>query len=260
MEVRRSKIEDLGLNKRKRTFKQSTVSLQSSFLYLRSSILYPLSSILVLSAITIASAQDAPAELKNKIDASIQTAYQTAVARFPCKIGTRGKPKMLRWEQVDRCLNDAAGRVNWEGLRGRLAELRKEFPSVGADAFASTLEASLSAYAVAYDRVFVVKDPETLVPLTNSLLKFLPSDSLLNLPVYDKAGTQVGTFLGTYSYERTGGLASANKYSLALFQYADRNGNVQPAADKLLLDSFGVPWKEAQAQKGFRLPRRANDE
>jgi hypothetical protein len=115
------------------------------------------------------------------------------------------------------------------------------------------VEASLSAHALTFDRVFVVKDPETLVPLTNSLLKFLPADSLLNLPVYGKAGTQVGTFMGTYSYERTGGLASANKYSLVLFQYADRNGNVQPAGDKLLLDSFGISWKEAQGQKGFRL-------
>jgi hypothetical protein len=33
----------------------------------------------------------------------------------------------------------------------------------------------------------------------------------------------------------------------------DRNGNVQPAADKLLLDSYGVPWRDARAQRGFRL-------
>jgi len=165
---------------------------------------------------------------------------------------------MLRWEQVDRCLKDAAGRVDWEGLRGQLVDLRKEFPSVRADAFVSAVDSSLSAHAITYDRVFVVKDPETLVPLTNSVLKFLPSDSLQTLPVYDKGGTQVGTFIGTYSYERTGGLASANKYSLVLFQYADRNGNVQPAGDRLLLDSFGVPWKEAQSQRGFRL--KLNDE
>src|SRR5213593_4775563 len=130
-------MEDRRLNSQNVAFPNSTV-------YLRSSIFYPLSFILVISALAIASGQDPPAELKNKIDASIQTAYQTAVAHFPCKVGTRGKPKMLRWEQVDRCLNDAAGRVDWEGLRGQLAELRKEFPSVGADAFASTLEASLS--------------------------------------------------------------------------------------------------------------------
>jgi hypothetical protein len=72
--------------------------------------------------------------------------------------------------------------------------------------------------------------------------------------VTDKYGTDVGTFAGTYAYERTGGLATANTYRLVLFQYRDRNGNIQTAADKLLLDSFGVPWKSAMAQRGFCLP------
>ena len=85
------------------------------------------------------------------------------------------------------------------------------------------------------------------------MLRYLPADSLQGVVVYDKLGANVGTFLGTYTYERSGGLASANAYKLTLFQFTDRNGNVQSGGDKLLLDSFGVPWKDARTHRGFRL-------
>jgi len=197
--------------------------------------------------------QEPAKEVKDKIDQAIQSAYQTASAGFPCKLKSKGKPKMLRWEEVDRCLNSAAERVDWDALRRELESLRAA-SRVSAEEFRGTVESGLSHHALTYERAFAVKNPEALLPLTNSLLKFLPADSLEDVPVFDRVGTQVGTFLGTYSYERSGGLASANTYRLALFQYTDRNGNVQPAGDKLLLDSFGVPWKEAQNRRGFRLP------
>ncbi len=216
-------------------------------------VMMPFSLALPLLLSAPGSWQQDPGRFNDKVDAAIQSAYQTASAQFPCKVKTRGKPKILRWEEVDRCLNEAARRVDWESLARQIEDSRKEYPSVTTDEFVAAVEAALSAHALSYERIFVIKDPRALVPLTNSLLKFLPADSLLNLPVYDKAGTQVGTFLGTYSYERSGGLASANKYRLALFQYADRNGNVQSAGEKLLLDSFGVPWSSASAQRGFRL-------
>jgi len=51
----------------------------------------------------------APAqEVKDEVEQAIQSAYQTASAGFPCKLKSKGKPKMLRWEEVDRCLNSAA--------------------------------------------------------------------------------------------------------------------------------------------------------
>ena len=49
------------------------------------------------------------------------------------------------------------------------------------------------------------------------------------------------------------GLASANMFRLVLFQYTDRDGQVQSSTERLLLDSFGVPWKDARSRKGFRL-------
>ncbi|PYV15671.1 MAG: hypothetical protein DMG07_09275 [Acidobacteria bacterium] len=194
------------------------------------------------------------AGLKEKIDPVIEGAYRSALDGLPCRIKTRGKPKMLRWEEVDRCLNTAAGRVDWPALARELESIRAAVRVVPAIEFNAAVEASLSAQAQSFEKVFAVKDDESLLPLTNSVLKFIPQDSLQNLPVFNRVGDEVGTFLGPYSYERTGGLASANTYRLTLFQYTDRNGNVQSANDKLLLDSFGVPWKRAAAQPGFRLP------
>jgi len=191
--------------------------------------------------------------MKDKTDAVIAQAYNTAATKFPCKIKTRGKVDMLRCEEVDRCLNRAAAEVDWNVLAKQLQDLRNSVSGVSGSDFAAAVELSLSAHALAYDKVFLVKNAKARLPLTNSLLKFLPADSLQNLPVFDRTGTQVGTFSGVYSYERSGGLAAANTFRLALFQYTDRNGNVQSASDKLLLDSFGVPWRDAVNQRGFRL-------
>jgi hypothetical protein len=92
-----------------------------------------------------------------------------------------------------------------------------------------------------------------LLPLSSSLLKFLPEGSLQDLPVFNKSGTKVGTFAGTYAFEKMGGI-SGTKNQLIQFQYTDLNGNMQGPPEGLLLDSFGVPWKEAISQPGFRMP------
>jgi hypothetical protein len=115
------------------------------------------------------------------------------------------------------------------------------------------VEASLSAQSLPYEKVFKVKDTDALLPLTNSALKFLPRDALQDLPVFDKTGTKVGAFAGTYSFERTGGSDSTGTYKLMLFQYMDLKGEMQSSSDRILLDSFGVPWADAVKKSGFRL-------
>lgn len=212
----------------------------------------PAIGVLVLLFSCAATAQEIPKPIHDEIEAAVEHAYQAAAAGFPCKIKSRGKPSMFRWEEVDRCLNGAAGRVDWDGLAVRLEKAR-ENARISTTEFQVSIDAALSARALPYEKLFVVKREDVLLPLTNSVLKFLPADSLYQLPVTDRVGIRVGTFLGTYSYERKGGLASANSYRLVLFQYADRSGNVQTSSEKLLLDSFGVPWKDARSQSGFRL-------
>jgi hypothetical protein len=193
-----------------------------------------------------------PQNVKDQIDSIISGAYQSASVQFPCKIGT-GQHRMMHWSKVDKCLNAAEGRVDWRGVSKQLEALRVPPVDFSISEFTAAVDVSIVAHALTFDKVLAVKDERALLPLTNSVLKFLPADSLHELPVFDRAGTNVGTFSGIYPYERQGGLASANVYRLMLFQYTDKNGNVQSASEKLLLDSFGVPWREARTQPGFRL-------
>jgi hypothetical protein len=212
-----------------------------------------LCAIILIGNLPSANAQEIPKPLNDKIDAIIVGAYEIAAAQFPCKIGTTGKFRMMRWQSVDRCLNGAAERVDWEGVSKQLEALRVEPTRVSINDFAAAVDVSLSSHAIPYERLFKIKDDRALMPLTNSLLRFLPADSLHDVAVIDKSGSHVGTFFGVYSFERQGGLATANTYRLTLFQYTDNTGNVQSATDRLLLDSFGVPWKDARSQPGYRL-------
>ena len=193
-------------------------------------------------------------DLQKQVDAVVQDAYQTASAMFPCELKAGGKPKMLRWQSVDKCLNLAYESVDWENISRRLQEIRAKGRNESAD-FLSAVEASLSAHAVIYDKVFTVKvkDDKALLPLSNSVLKFLPADSLLDLPVTDKTGKKIGTFSGKYTFEKMGEI-SGTKQLHSLFQYTDVKGEMQSSSDRLLLDSFGVSWKDAVQQRGFRLP------
>ena len=196
--------------------------------------------------------QSLPGDLQQQVDAIVQEAYRSASAKFPCELKAGGKPKMLRWQSTDKCLNSAYERVDWETISRRLQEIQEKSRNEPAD-FLSAVEASLSAHAVVYDKVFKVKDDKALLPLSNSVLKFLPADSLLDLPVTDRTGKKIGTFLGRYTFEKMGEISGTNQRH-SLFQYTDVNGKIQSSSDRLLLDSFGVPWKDAAPQRGFSLP------
>jgi hypothetical protein len=194
-----------------------------------------------------------PKDTIDNMDAIVAAAYQAAAAKFPCKVGTRRKPSMLRWQDVDRCLSEAVSRVDWVAFAARLNELRPaEIPSGD---FATAVETSLTRQAFQYEKVFRGKKDDTLLPLTHSILKYLPAGSLLDVPVFERSGNPIGTFLGVYFTERTGGLAAANSYRLARFQYRDPQGRIQsPSTRDNLYDSFGVPWGRAKTQPGFRFP------
>jgi beta-glucosidase-like glycosyl hydrolase len=200
-------------------------------------------------------AQNLSGELQKGIDEVVASAYQTASAGFPRKLRAQGASKMLKWQTVDGCLNDAYNSVNWSDLSERIAKLRERTGSLAGE-IPAMIESSLTAHALPYEKVFLVKNDEALLPLTNSILKFLPPDSLMDLPVFEKStGKRIGTFSGVYTYDRSGGLAAANKYRMAIFQYTDLKGSIQTptSENRLLLDSYGVPWKGAVSQPGFRL-------
>ncbi len=188
-------------------------------------------------------------EVVDQIDAAVTGAYAAALAKLPCKVGLRSKPKMLRWQDVDKCLSQAALRASWDAVETQLRSVRPA--GVSEDEFEAVIEVSLSKHALAYDQLFRVKNKEALLPLTNSILKYLPPDSLKDLPVYDQSGKPIGTFAGTFLHEHEGGMTDA---SLTLFQFADPQGKIQAPAERLLLDTYGVPWAQAATRPGFRLP------
>jgi hypothetical protein len=198
------------------------------------------------------SGQSSLEDLRAKVDTVVAAAYQSALARFPCELKAKGKAKMLRWQDVEKCLNSANDRVDWEDLSRQLRQIRENGGFQTID-LTSAVESSLSAQALPYSKVFSVKDIDALLPLSSSLLKFLPADSLVDLPVYDKSGKRIGTFSGVYTFEKVGEISGV-RHRHSLFQYTDMNGNIQASPDLLLLDSFGIPWKGAISQPGFRLP------
>ncbi|HTY64714.1 MAG TPA: hypothetical protein VMG30_20870 [Acidobacteriota bacterium] len=196
--------------------------------------------------------QGLPENLGQKVDVIIQEAYQSATEIFPCKLKAGGKPKILSWQTAEKCLNNAYERVDWAGISGRLREI-KERGGIESVDFQSAIEASLTAHAVPFNGVFKVEEKDVLLPLSNSVLKFLPVDSLMGLPVTDKTGKKVGSFSGVYTFEKVGEFSGIMQRH-SLFQYTDANGKMQSSSDRLLLDSFGVPWNDAAKQRGFRLP------
>jgi hypothetical protein len=212
-----------------------------------------LSSIFFAGLVASSFGQNLSADLRLKVDAVIATAYQAAASKFPCKAKPRGKAKILRWQDIEKCVNYAHDRVDWETLSLQLQKIR-EADRVDVVSMTEAIEASLSAQALPYSKVLIVKESKALLPLSNSLLKFLPANSLMNLPVYDAKGELLGSFSGIYAFEKRGGLSSANSYRMSSFQYTDLKGEMQAPAERFLVDLYGVPWKDAQSQPGFRLP------
>ena len=192
-------------------------------------------------------------QIKSRINTVISTAYESASVQFPCRLKSAGgKPSILRWQDVAKCLNRANDSVDWEDVSQQLQKIRIDYRLDPGEVIGMA-ESSFTAHALPFEKVFIVKDVKALLPLSSTLLKFLPEGSLQGLPVFEKSGKQVGAFSGLYLYDKSVSI-SGTRSPLTLFQYTDLDGNFHGTPEKLLLDSFGVPWKEAASQPGFRLP------
>jgi hypothetical protein len=158
----------------------------------------------------------------------------------------------MKWQEVDKCINGATARVDWDSLIAQLRSLRPR--NVMEGDFAAAVEEALTRHALPYEKVFLVKHKEPLLPLTNSVLKYLPPGGFMDLPVFELSGKeQVGVFAGVFVSERTGGLSSARPAALTLFQFSDPQGRMQVPSERLLLDSYSVPWNNMATLPGFRI-------
>jgi len=195
-------------------------------------------------------------EIVKKVDAIIAQAYREASVKLPCRLKTSGKAKMGRWKDVENCVNPAHDLVDWDSHAQALKKIREE-ERVSREDMALVVEAALTDHALTFDKVFLVNGKEegdALLPLSNSLLKFLPENSLSDLTLYNKKGELLGVLIGAYSFERSGGLEFLTGYNMVSFQYTDLIGIMQAPGERFLLDSYGVPWRDAWHQRGFRLP------
>ena len=211
----------------------------------------------ILAALCAANvlSQDYSPEFRVTIDSLIVSAYQTAAEEFPCKPDAGGNPRMISWKDLEQCLNDADDRVNWDGLSTQIEALRLNEGLLRQDV-TPVVESAFSEHVIPYNQVLIVKKKDALLPLSNTVLKFLPPEALKGLPVFDKKlKKQIGTFFSSFTFERSGGLSAANTYKLSMFQYTDLTGDLQTpiVSGGLLLDLFGVPWEDASTRPGFRL-------
>lgn len=134
--------------------------------------------------------------------------------KLPKKLKTRGKPRMARWEIVDRTLNDLAQR-----LQGRSCRFT-------------------------FGQIFENGRDDVLFPLTNTVVRIVPEASLSGLTVITREGHELGPYEGRVRFDRSGGLYALDKYSLYYFQYRGSDSQVHAAGTRLLLDDFGVRWAE----------------
>jgi hypothetical protein len=190
--------------------------------------------------------------LETKVDEVITSAYKIASSQFPCKLGIGGRQRRLDWKKIETCLNAAYEKVDWEDVSGQFQKLREHY-RVQSSEINSMAERSLSAHAIPFNQLFAVKSKNAQLPLSSSLLKFLPENSLQDLPIFDAFGKQIGVFTGVYYFEKIGEI-TGRVNRIALFQFTDPYDKITAAPERLLLDSFGVLWKDAENQAGFRMP------
>ena len=134
--------------------------------------------------------------------------------KLPRKLKTRGKPKVLKWQDVDKTLNDVD-----RALQGKTCTFT-------------------------FDQLFTTKNEEAYFPLTNSVVRLVPEESLIDARVFAKEGDELGKYAGRARYERSGGLYARESYIVFYFQYEDARGELQSVGTDLLFDSFTVPWSE----------------
>jgi hypothetical protein len=210
------------------------------------------SLVLLVSLAPVATSQISQ-DILAKVDTAVASVYEAAAAKLPCKLSNGANSRMMDWKDVDKCMEQARQRVNWDELARQLIAFRPTHLPEGD--FAAVVEKSLVKQAIPYNKLFRVKNKNAILPLTNSILKYAIQDSLMDKPVFLQKGKDpVGMFAGIFTYEKAGAMASGNTYRLSMFQYADTQKRMETPTEKLLLDSYGVRWSEIESSPGFRFP------
>lgn len=174
----------------------------------------------------------------------------------PKKLKTRGKSRIIRWEDLDAALAKLPSQMDYESLDKRLRDLMSKDTGFAPnnEVLGDIIGRTLAQEEVRYADLFTQDDGD-LLPITNTVLKFLPEETWKDVPVYDKKGQPLGRFMGKYPYEKSGGLLTTKTYRVYYFQYLDKENTSQTAAapDYIERDAFCVRWADVKDRPALTL-------
>lgn len=138
---------------------------------------------------------------------------------LPKRVKTDGRHDVAKWQDIDKLLNELA-QVS-EGTNCNFT----------------------------FSEIFRIEEESPLFPLTNSVIRVVPEESLKGVPVFNKEAEKIGSFAGQVRYERTGGLYARRSYTIYYFQYEREDGKLDSAGGggQLLLDRYLTKWGDIKA-------------
>ncbi len=134
---------------------------------------------------------------------------QLAGMGMPLRVKVSGKPRAAQWGRVNKILGE---------------HLLESTHLKGCDA--------------SFQEVFSLTRPDAYFPVLSNLLKLVPEESLIGLPVFGRDGTLMGHFENLVIFQKRG----SYNYSRYYFQFRDGNDELQSAGNPNLIDiSNGKP-------------------
>ncbi len=144
---------------------------------------------------------------------------QRAGMGMPLRVKVSGKPRAVKWGRVNKILGEYL--IESTRLKGCDASFQEVFSPARQDAY---------------------------FPVLFNLLRLVPQESLMGVPVYGQDGTLMGHFENIVIFEKRGG----KSYNHYYFQFRDQNDEFQSAGKPSLIDiSNGKPlfllkWEDIQ--------------
>ena len=138
---------------------------------------------------------------------------------MPLRVKVSGKPRAAQWGRVNKILGEYL------------------------------LESSrLKGCDVSFQEVFSLARQDAYFPVLFNLLRLVPEESLMGVPVYRQDGTLMGHFENVVTFEKRG----ARSYKSYYFQFRDQNDELQSAGKPELIDIpnrkplFLLKWEDIQ--------------
>ena len=144
---------------------------------------------------------------------------QLAGKGMPLRVKVSGRPRAAEWGRVNKILGEYL--IESTGLQG---------------------------CDVSFQEVFAPTRQGAYFPVLFNLLRLVPEESLVGVPVYRQDGTPMGHFENLVTFEKRG----AHSYRHYYFQFRDGSGELQSAGKPDLIDIgtgkplFLLKWEEIQ--------------